>query len=92
MNILKRADQIVNERAEEKEREYGSFPEAMERMKVIFNAMTGLNLETEHMYIAMVALKFSRQAFAHKEDSLLDAVAYIGALNNYMEDLKKNQK
>lgn len=89
MNILKRADEIVNDRAEEKERQYGSFPEAMKRMRDIFNGMTGLELKTEHMYIAMIALKFSRQAFAHKEDSLLDAAAYIGALNNYMESLRE---
>ena len=84
-NILEQADQIVNHRSEEKERQYGPFEESMERMKNIFNAMTGLNLKTEHMYQAMIALKLSRERYNHKEDNLLDAVAYMGAMNNYLE-------
>lgn len=85
MNILEKANSIVNERSEEKERQYGSFDESMDKMRDIFNAMTGLNLTTEHMFKAMIALKLSREAHSHKEDNLLDAVAYIGALNNYIE-------
>lgn len=85
MNILKKADQIVNERSEEKERQYGPFNETMDRMRDIFNAMTGLQLETKHMFQALIALKLSREAHAHKEDNLLDAVAYMGAMNNYLE-------
>ena len=84
-NILEQADQIVNHRSEEKERQYGPFEESMERMKNIFNAITGLNLKTEHMYQAMIALKLSRESYNHKEDNLLDAVAYMGAMNNYLE-------
>lgn len=84
-NILEQADQIVNHRSEEKERQYGPFAESMERMKNIFNAMTGLDLKTEHMYQAMIALKLSRESYNHKEDNLLDAVAYMGAMNNYLE-------
>lgn len=86
MNILEQANKIVNERSEEKDRQYGSFNESMDRMRDIFNAMTGLDLKTEHMYKAMIALKMSREAHSHKEDNLLDAAAYIGALNNYLED------
>lgn len=85
MNILKKADQIVNERSEEKERQYGPFNETMDRMRDLFNLMTGLKLETKHMFQALIALKLSREAYAHKEDNLLDAVAYIGAMNNYLE-------
>ena len=84
-NILEQADQIVNHRSEEKERQYGPFEESMERMKNIFNAISGLNLETKHMYQAMIALKLSRESYNHKEDNLLDAVAYMGAMNNHLE-------
>ena len=85
-NILEQADQIVNHRSEEKERQYGPFEESMERMKNIFNAMTGLDLKVEHMYQAMIALKLSRESYNHKEDNLLDCVAYIGAMNNHIEN------
>lgn len=87
MNILEKADQIVNHRSEEKERMYGPFNENMERATAIYNAASPANeqISVQGMYRAMVALKLSREAFAHREDNLLDAAAYIGALNNYIE-------
>lgn len=89
MNILEEADKIVNKRSEEKTRQYGNFSESMKIARDIFVAMTGIEISTEHMYLAMVALKLSRQRHAHKEDNLLDAVAYLGAMNNYIESKNK---
>lgn len=88
MNILKRADEIVNQRSEEKERMYGPFAESMERATRIYNASSPKNeqISVRGMYRALIALKLSREAFSHREDNLLDAAAYIGALNNYIED------
>ena len=83
MNILKKANEIINERSEEKEREYGSFSQGMERAATIASGATGKNITADDMYICMVALKLSRQSYNHKEDNLLDAVAYLAALNNY---------
>lgn len=87
MNILKRADEIVNQRSEEKERMYGPFSESMKRATAIYNASSPDNekISVEGMYRAMIALKLSREAYSHREDNLLDAAAYIGALNNYVE-------
>lgn len=87
-NILKKADQIVNERSEEKERQYGPFQASMEKAAAIYNSMSPKDdqqITTAGMYRAMIALKLSREAYSHKEDNLLDAVAYMGALNNYLE-------
>lgn len=91
MNILERADQIVNRRSEEKERMYGPFSESMSRAANIYNAMSpdSEQISAEGMYRAMIALKLSREAYAHREDNLLDAAAYIGALNNYVENKDK---
>jgi hypothetical protein len=83
MNILEKANEIVNTRSEEKERMYGPFSEGMERAALIASASTGKNFTAKDMYMAMIALKLSRESYCHKEDNLLDAVAYIGALNNY---------
>lgn len=91
-NILEEANKIVNNRSEEKDRQYGSFGDSMDKMRDIFNSMTGLKLQTRHMFIAIVALKFSREMHKHKEDNLLDAVAYLGALNNYIENEEKKTK
>jgi len=92
MNILKKADEIVNQRSEEKERQYGPFGKSMEEACALFNAMTHLDLKPEHMFKALIALKLSREGHAHKEDNLLDAAAYIGALNNYLESKEKDSQ
>jgi hypothetical protein len=84
MNILKEADDIINNRSQEKDRQYGPFNESMEKMATIFNSLTGLNLTAIEMFKAMIALKLSRESYCHKEDGLLDLVGYIGAMNNYM--------
>ena len=83
MNILKKANQIVNERSEEKIREYGPFSKGMERAAKIASGATGKDITTQDMFMVMIALKLSRESYNHKEDNLLDAAAYIGALNNY---------
>jgi hypothetical protein len=88
MNILKKADEIVNQRNEEKEREYGPFEEGMDVAAKLLSCMTGKNFDAIFMYKAMIALKLSREAYKHKEDNLLDACAYIGSLNNYINNKK----
>ena len=92
MNILERANEIINCRSEEKDRQYGPMGEGMEIAAQIFNLITpeGQSITPEGMYWALVALKLSRQHYNHKEDNLLDAVAYIGALNNYIESKTSN--
>lgn len=86
MNILKEADKIVNERSEEKARQYGSFSKGMERAATIAAGMTGKQFTAHDMFCAMIALKFSRQSFHFKEDNLLDAAAYMGAWQNYIQE------
>lgn len=86
MNILKKANEIVNERSEEKERMYGPFEEGMENAAKILSGMTNTKIDAIFMYKALVALKLSREAYNHKEDNLLDAVAYLGSLNNYINN------
>lgn len=90
-NILKKANEIVNKRSEEKERQYGPLQASMERAAVFYNLMSpkGQQISTAGMYRAMIALKLSREAYTHKEDNLLDAVAYIGAMNDYLEEQKQ---
>ena len=40
--------------------------------------------------MALIALKFSRESYNHKRDNLLDSVAYIQGLENYIN--KKDKK
>ena len=55
---------------------------------MIFQGMTGIEVTGEDMFKALIALKFSRQSYNHKRDNLLDAVAYIQGLDNYINDKK----
>ncbi len=82
MNILKEANEIVNLRSEEKERMYGPFEEGMAKAAKIASLMSSKDISTVDMYNCMIALKLSRQSYSNKEDNLLDAVAYLGSLNN----------
>ena len=86
MNILKEADNIVNNRSEEKERQYGPFSEGMRRAANIASGMSGKDVTANDMYIALVALKLSRQSYQFKDDNLLDAVAYLGAWHNFIKE------
>ena len=86
MNILDEANQIVNNRTEEKERQYGPFSEGMARAAKIASGMSGKELDAHDMYIALVALKLSRQSYHFKDDNLLDAVAYLGAWHNFISE------
>lgn len=89
MNILEKANEIVNLRSEEKERMYGPFEEGMEKAAKIASIITNKDISTKDMYLCMVALKLSRESYNYKEDNLLDAVAYLGALNNFQQKSEK---
>ena len=88
MNILEKANEIINLRSEEKERMYGPFEEGMERAAMIASGMTGKDINANDVYLILVALKLSRHSYHYKEDNLLDAVAYLGSLNNYFNKNK----
>ena len=84
-NILRAADDIVNHRSEEKERQYGNFEEGLRRAAEIASGMTGKEFKGSDIYSALIALKLSRHSYNYKQDNLLDAVAYLGSLDNYIQ-------
>ena len=89
MNILDEANKIINQRSEEKERQYGPIGEGLERAAMIASGMTGKNFTADDIFAALIALKFSRHSYNYKEDNFLDAAAYLGAWNNYVQERKK---
>lgn len=88
MNILKKANQIINERGEEKTRQYGPMSLTNKKAADIASLLLNKNITTKDIYYFQIALKLARESWNHKEDNLLDAVAYIGGLNNYLEGIK----
>ena len=88
-NILEQANNIINLRTEEKERQYGDFIETNRKAAEITSILCGKEITTEDIYKFQIALKLSRESHAHKRDNLLDAAAYIGALDNFHNKNKK---
>ena len=88
LSMAQQVHEIVNNRGEEVARNYGPFSEGMERAAKIFSGATGIDVKGRHMYMALVALKLSRQSYNHKDDNLLDAMAYMQGLANYENDAK----
>ena len=88
MNILLKANEIVFERNEEKERMYGPFQEGMQEAAKIASLLSRKDINAVDMYNCMIALKLSRQAYNHKEDNLLDCVGYIASLNDYQNNVQ----
>jgi hypothetical protein len=88
MNILEQANEIIYKRSEEKARQYGPMQEGMQEAAKIASLLSRKELTAIDMYNCMIALKLSRQAYNHKEDNLLDCVAYIASLNDYQNNVQ----
>jgi hypothetical protein len=88
MNILEQANEIIYKRSEEKARQYGPMQEGMQEAAKIASLLSRKELTAVDMYNCMIALKLSRQAYNHKEDNLLDCIAYIASLNDYQNNVQ----
>lgn len=84
-NILKEANEIIFGRKQEKHRDYGPIDESMEDTATIASILTGKDLTAEDCYKVMAALKMARMKKSYKRDTYLDCVAYLGALDAYLE-------
>lgn len=85
-NILEQANDIVFKRSQEKQRQYGDFSESIKKTATMVSIMSNKEITPDDVYNTMIALKLVRESNAHKEDNLLDAIAYMAQKN---EDLKK---
>ena len=92
MNILEKANEIVNLRAEEKEREYGPMDESLNKVAIIATELCNKEINTEDVYKILISLKLSRMAYNHKKDTYIDMVAYIAALFNFKSNTNDNSK
>ena len=88
-NVLQRAMDIMVHRSEEKDRQYGPFDESLERAAIIATQLTGKEITTVDFMKCMVALKLSRMRYNIKPDTMVDAIAYIYGLNEYVEKLNE---
>jgi hypothetical protein len=76
-NTLKKCIKIAEER--------GSFyDDAIKNyigISKLCNEMFGLNMKPSDIIKVMIATKFNREKFRHKEDNLEDSINYIAILN-----------
>lgn len=81
MSLLQKAHQIVHERSEEKERQYGPFEESMEKAACIATDILNKEITASDLCMCLVALKMARESYSHKEDNILDSLAYLEMYN-----------
>ena len=61
MNILQKANEIVNLRSEEKERTYGDFHLSMEKTAKLASIMSAKEISVNDCYNVLIALKLGRK-------------------------------
>jgi len=95
MSILLEQHKVAYERSEEKDRMYGPYQRNMKQAgKLLAGLMDEEYDEAKHpdmVYMSIIALKLSREAYHHKEDNLFDAVGYIAQWNDYREQLNNSK-
>ena len=83
-NILLKSNEIIFTRKEEKERQYGPLAESLSDAAKVASILCKKKITTEDFYKCMIALKISRIGYNVKKDTMLDAVGYIAALDDYV--------
>lgn len=81
MNILAESDKIVHINTD-RSALYGSYHDCNQRIADLMSIMTGKAITVTDVYYLQVAMKLAREVQFHKEENLLDTVAYLGALND----------
>jgi len=92
MDILKKAQEIIQGRKEEKERQYGPMSLCNKKAAEIAEILCNKRISVRDIYMMQIALKLARESHSHKEDNLLDLVAYIAGYNNYEEGIKVEEE
>lgn len=88
MNILEQANKIVYENTD-RSKLYGSYHECNQRIADLMTILTGKQITVKDIYYLEVAMKLAREVQFHKEENLLDIVAYLTALNDELTIYKK---
>ena len=84
-NILEKANDIVFNRSEEKDRQYGNFSESMIKTATIASILSNKEITPDDCYNVMIGLKLAREGNAHKEDNILDVIGYLAQKNTELQ-------
>lgn len=86
-DILTHGKEILYDRSEEKERQYGPMQKCIDHTAEIATSMGDKDITSIDVYNVLIALKLAREVHAHKEDNMLDAVVYMAAKNDYLNKI-----
>jgi len=81
-DILMRAWDIIYKRENDQAKNYGDFTESMEKVRVVMNTITGLELELRHVFLFEIVQKLCREGYKPKFDNRLDLITYTAAMEN----------
>jgi len=84
-SILAEAADIMDNRGQERQRAYGPMQKSIADAGLFASTMSRRPLSADDVLCAIIGIKMSREKHAHKRDNLLDAVAYMSALNDLRE-------
>lgn len=79
--IIKEAQEILD-RIDKSHASYGPPKKSMQDAAAIASILCGKTLSAKDIVKVQMALKLSREANSHKEDNLIDLVAYTSILND----------
>jgi hypothetical protein len=88
-NTLEEANDIIFNRAEEKQREYGPIDESLEDTAIVASIISNEAINIEMVYAVLIGLKTSRMRWNKKHDTFLDSIAYTAAYEDYLNKQKK---
>lgn len=83
--ILDHAKEILYDRKEEKERQYGPFKESMAKAADVASVLAGHKLSANDIYAALIGVKLAREGFSHKYDNILDCIVYLSQMSDELE-------
>jgi len=98
MSLIDKANKIINDRSEEKERQYGPMTEGMQNASSIAESIqiaVNIHSISDDMSLSsfryLFGLKLSREKYNHKEDNMLDAIAYRIAEINALREIRNEE-
>lgn len=83
---LREADQIVNKRVGDRDKEYGGFTDSMKKTAEIASLLCDKRITTTDAFKVLMALKLARMAHSPKFDTFVDLIGYAEGLWNYNND------
>lgn len=90
--ILEEANDIIFNRAEEKQREYGPIDESLHDASEVASMIQNRTFTTDDVYAVLIGLKISRMRWNKKHDTFLDSIGYIAAYEAYIRKTEKQNK